>query len=164
MNGHCCLDPFAIEPNFSEALSEVRTYHLVSMLESCLYKAKHTKLQCSKVLVPKELTSRVAQDVLELSLTEPCGLRGCIMNVNLESENKCIKVDTLVYDSSVVPTFELTLVLMQDSPRWNNFRDFLTTKTCFPLLFRSVLKLSPKFLLVKRKLYSSIVGTVTEDC
>ncbi|KAM4706737.1 DNA damage-inducible transcript 4-like protein isoform 2-T2 [Discoglossus pictus] len=152
------------EPHLSEALSEVRTSHLMTMLEDCLYKAKRNKLHCSKVLVPKELTNKVAQDALKLSLTEPCGLRGCIIYVNLESENKCIKLDKLVYDSTVVPTFELTLVFKQDSQRLDYFRDLLINRTCFPIIFRSILKLSPKFLLTKRKLYFSVMGTGAEDC
>ncbi|CAI9543854.1 unnamed protein product [Staurois parvus] len=37
------------EQSFGDALSLVRTCHLVTMLENCLYRAKSTRLQCSKV-------------------------------------------------------------------------------------------------------------------
>uniref|UniRef100_A0A8C5W8I9 DNA damage-inducible transcript 4-like protein n=1 Tax=Leptobrachium leishanense TaxID=445787 RepID=A0A8C5W8I9_9ANUR len=154
--------PMPINP--LEALSLVRTCHLKAMLEDCLFKAKRTKLQCSRVLVPKDLTTRVAQEVMRLSLNEPCGLRGCILYVKMESENKVMNLDTLVYDSAVVPTFELSLILKQDKQTWDYFRDVLINRTCFPILLRSILKLSPKFLLVKTRLYFSVVVTGSEDC
>ncbi|XP_045039729.2 DNA damage-inducible transcript 4-like protein isoform X2 [Desmodus rotundus] len=76
------------EPNLSEVIFEETTCQsLVKMLENCLSQSKQTKLGCSKVLVPEKLTQRIAQDVLRLSSTEPCGLRGCVMHVNMEVEN-----------------------------------------------------------------------------
>nr|KAF6499746.1 DNA damage inducible transcript 4 like [Molossus molossus] len=76
------------EPNLSEVVFEETTCQsLVKMLENCLSKSKQTKLGCLKVLVPEKLTQRIAQDVLLLSSTEPCGLRGCVMHVNMEVEN-----------------------------------------------------------------------------
>ncbi|XP_075045634.1 DNA damage-inducible transcript 4-like protein [Mixophyes fleayi] len=158
------MDRFSTEPNISDALSLVRTCHLVTMLENCLYRAKSTKLQCSKVLVPKELTTWVAQEALKLSLSEPCGLRGCIIHVNLESNNKQAALDTIVYDCSVEPTFELKLVLKQDTQGWDYLKDILLNRTCFPNIFRSIIKLSPKFQLSKRRLYFSLIGAGNEDC
>lgn len=152
------------ESNFGDALSLVRTCHLVTMLENCLYRAKSTRLQCSKVLVPKELTTRVAQEALTLSLNEPCGLRGCIIYVNVESNSKQMALDTIIYDPIVDPTFELKLVLKHDTQGWDYFRDFLVSRSCFPSLSRSVIKLSPKFQLTKRRLYFSITGAGNEDC
>lgn len=152
------------EQNFADALSLVRTCHLVRMLEDCLYRAKSTRLQCSKVLVPKELTTRVAQEALRLSLNEPCGLRGCIIYVNVEGDNKLVALDTIVYDCTVDPTFELKLVLKQDTQGWDYLRDFLANRTCFPSLFRSIIKLSPKFQVTKSRLYFSVIGAGTEDC
>nr|DBA28838.1 TPA: hypothetical protein GDO54_009130 [Pyxicephalus adspersus]DBA28839.1 TPA: hypothetical protein GDO54_009131 [Pyxicephalus adspersus] len=134
------------------------------MLENCLYRAKSTRLQCSKVLVPRELTTRVAQEALQLSLNEPCGLRGCIIYVNVECNNKQVALDTIVYDCTVDPTFELKLVLKQDTQGWDYVRDLLINRTCFPSLFRSILKLSPKFQLTKRRLYFSVIGAGNEDC
>ncbi|XP_073501506.1 DNA damage-inducible transcript 4-like protein [Phyllobates terribilis] len=158
------MDLLSAEPNIGDALSFVRTCHLVTMLENSLYRAKSTKLQCSKVLVPKELTTKVAQEALKLSLNEPCGLRGCIIYVNLENNNRKVALDTLVYDCSVEPTFELKLVLKQDTQGWDYLRDLLINRTCFPQLFRSVIKLSPKFHISKRRLYFSVLGAGNEDC
>ncbi|XP_050645965.1 DNA damage-inducible transcript 4-like protein [Macaca thibetana thibetana] len=151
------------EPNLNEVIFEESTcQNLVKMLENCLSKSKQTKLGCSKVLVPEKLTQRIAQDVLRLSSTEPCGLRGCVMHVNLEIENVCKKLDRIVCDSSVVPTFELTLVFKQENCSWTSFRDFFFSRGRFSSGFRRTLILSSGFRLVKKKLYSLIGTTVIE--
>ncbi|KAM3937285.1 DNA damage-inducible transcript 4-like protein [Leptodactylus fuscus] len=158
------MDSLSTEPNIGDALSFVRACHLVTMLENSLYRAKSTKLHCSKVLVPKDLTTRVAQEAVKLSLNEPCGLRGCIIYLNLESNNKQTALDTIVYDCSVDPTFELKLVLKQDTQGWDYLRDLVINRTCFPQIFRSVIKLSPKFHISKQRLYFSVTGAGTEEC
>ncbi|XP_041117451.1 DNA damage-inducible transcript 4-like protein [Polyodon spathula] len=153
-----------IEPNLNGEVFEERTcQNLAKMFENCLSRAKKTKLHCSEVLVPEKLTRRIARDVLRLSSGEPCGLRGCILFINLEVENVCKKLDRIIYDSSVVPTFELTLVFKQDSSAWPSLRDFFLIGTCFAPGFRHALKLSPGFRLVKKKLYSPSAGTVVEE-
>lgn len=143
---------------------ETTCQSLAKMLENCLSKSKQTKLGCSKVLVPENLTQRIAQDVLRLSSTEPCGLRGCVMHVNLEIENVCKKLDRIVCDSSVVPTFELTLVFKQENCSWTSFKDFFFSRGRFSSGLRRTLILSSGFRLVKRKLYSLIGTTVIEEC
>ncbi|XP_050800442.1 DNA damage-inducible transcript 4-like protein isoform X2 [Gopherus flavomarginatus] len=151
------------EPNLNEVVFEERTCKsLVKMLENCLSKSKQTKLHCSKVLIPEQLTKKIAQDVLRLSSTEPCGLRGCIIHVNLEIGNVCKKLDKIICDSSIVPTFELTLVFKQDCCSWPSFRDFFFTQACFASGSKRTLILSPGFRLIKKKLYS--IGTVIEEC
>ncbi|KAM5340219.1 DNA damage-inducible transcript 4-like protein [Glossophaga mutica] len=153
------------EPNLSEVIFEETTCQsLVKMLENCLAQSKQTKLGCSKVLVPEKLTQRIAQDVLRLSSTEPCGLRGCVMHVNMEVENVCIKLDRIVCDSSVVPTFELTLVFKQENCSWTSFRDFFFGRSRFSSPLRRTMILSSGFRLVKKKLYSLIGTTVIEEC
>ncbi|XP_029416115.1 DNA damage-inducible transcript 4-like protein isoform X2 [Nannospalax galili] len=152
------------EPNLNEMVFEETTcQNLVKMLENCLSKSKQTKLGCSKVLVPEKLTQRIAQDVLRLSSTEPCGLRGCVMHVNLEIENVCKKLDRIVCDASVIPTFELTLVFKQETCSWTSLRD-LFSRGRFSSGLRRTLILSSGFRLVKKKLYSLIGTTVIEEC
>ncbi|KAM7099976.1 DNA damage-inducible transcript 4-like protein [Molossus nigricans] len=133
------------EPNLSEVVFEETTCQsLVKMLKNCLSKSKQTKLGCLKVLVPEKLTQRIAQDVLLLSSTEPCGLRGCVMHVNMEVENVCIKLDRIVCDSSVVPTFELTLVFKHNCS-WTSLRDFFFSRSRFSSSLRQILILSSGF-------------------
>ncbi|XP_041077596.1 DNA damage-inducible transcript 4-like protein [Polyodon spathula] len=153
-----------IEPNLNGEVFEERTcQNLAKMFENCLSRAKKTKLHCSEVLVPETLTRRIARDVLRLSSGEPCGLRGCILYINLEVENVCKKLDRIIYDSTVLPTFELTLVFKQDGNAWPSLRDFFLIGACFTPGFRHALKLSPGFRLVKKKLYSPSAGTVVEE-
>ncbi|XP_072611681.1 DNA damage-inducible transcript 4-like protein isoform X3 [Vulpes vulpes] len=98
------------EPNLNEVIFEETTCQsLAKMLENCLSKSKQTKLGCSKVLVPEKLTQRIAQDVLRLSSTEPCGLRGCVMHVNLEIENvgkmrKLLSIFTIHWSRAMLRT------------------------------------------------------------
>ncbi|KAG8134441.1 hypothetical protein E2320_007556 [Naja naja] len=156
-------DFVAPEPNFNETVFEERTcQNLIRMLENCLSKSKQTRLHCSRVLVPEKLTRRIAQDVLRLSSTEPCGLRGCIIHVNLETGNVCKRLDKIVCDPSVIPTFELTLVFKQDNCLWPSFRS-LFPRVCFTSSYKQTLILSPGFRLIKKKLYS-LIGTVVEEC
>uniref|UniRef100_A0A8C8RAK3 DNA damage-inducible transcript 4-like protein n=1 Tax=Pelusios castaneus TaxID=367368 RepID=A0A8C8RAK3_9SAUR len=152
------------EPNLNEVVFEERACQsLVKMLENCLSKSKQTKLHCSKLLIPEKLTKRIAQDVLRLSSTEPCGLKGCVIHVNVEVGNVCKKLDKIICDSSVVPTFELTLVFKQECCSWPSFRDFFFTQACFASGSKRTLILSPGFRLIKKKLYS-LIGTVIEEC
>ncbi|XP_051897326.1 DNA damage-inducible transcript 4-like protein [Pristis pectinata] len=142
---------------------EQRCQYLAKLLENCLSRAKKTKLHCSEVLVPERLISKIARDIVCLASSEPCGLRGSIVYVMVEIESVCRKLDRIVYDSTVVPTFELTLILKEDGSIWPGLRDFFFIGTCFTPGFRQALKLSPGFCLIKKKLYSSSsAGTVIE--
>ncbi|KAL2078899.1 hypothetical protein ACEWY4_024643 [Coilia grayii] len=140
---------------------------LARLLEDCLSRAKKSTLHCAEVLVPETLTRRIARDVMRLASGEPCGLRGCVLHVQLEAERGggCKRLERIVCDASVVPTFELTLVFKQDGSAWPSLRDFLLLgAACFAPGFRHALKLSPGFRLIKRKLYSSSpAGTVVEE-
>lgn len=152
------------EPHLNVEVSEDRTcQQLAKMFETCLSRAKKTTLHCSKVLVPEKLTRRIARDVLRLSSGEPCGMRGCVLYVHLEQEKCCKQLERIVYNADVVPTFELTLVFKQDGSAWPSLRDFLHIGACFTPGFRHALKLSPGFRLIKKKLYSSLAGTVVEE-
>lgn len=149
---------------FLEELLEERTcQHLAKQIEQCLSTSKKSQLHCQELLIPQYMSLRIAQDVLRMAASEPCGLRGAVIYVNLEHENTNKKLGKIVYDSTVIPTFELTLVFKQDNNSWPSLRDFFSIGTCFIHAPRRVLKLSPGFRLVKRKLYSS-VGPIVEEC
>ncbi|CAL1590112.1 unnamed protein product [Knipowitschia caucasica] len=156
---------FWVEPERTADVIEDRNCQLLAkMFETCLSRSKKNALHCSSVLVPERLTWRIAREVLKLASCEPCGLRGCVLYVHLELDKGVKRLERIVYDSSVVPTFELTLVFKQDGTAWPSLRDFLFMGTCFAPSFRLALKLSPGFRLVKKKLYSSSAGTVVEEC
>ncbi|XP_072315344.1 DNA damage-inducible transcript 4-like protein [Eucyclogobius newberryi] len=153
-----------VEPERSAGVTEDRAcQQLARLFETCLSRSKKTALHCSSVLVPERLTWRIAREVLRLASCEPCGLRGCVLFVHLELDKGVKPLERIVYDASVVPTFELTLVFKQDGTAWPSLRDFLFMGSCFAPSFRHVLKLSPGFRLIKKKLYSSAAGTVIEE-
>ncbi|XP_039525121.1 DNA damage-inducible transcript 4-like protein [Pimephales promelas] len=151
----------------AEVCEEQTCQQLARLLEGCLSRAKASKLKCAHVLVPETLTLRVARDMLRLAAGEPCGLRGCVLDVHLELEeqlHRCERLERLACDASVVPTFELTLVFKQDGGGWPSLRDFLRIGACFPPGTHRALKLRPGFRLIKKKLYSSAAGTIVEEC
>ncbi|XP_052005365.1 DNA damage-inducible transcript 4-like protein [Xyrauchen texanus] len=158
----CLAEPYLC----AEVCEEQTCQQLAQLLEGCLARSKASKLQCDHVLVPETLTRRVAQDVLRLAAGEPCGLRGCVLDVRLElaeQQRRCERLERLACDASVVPTFELTLVFKQDGGGWPSLRDFLRMGTCFPPGTHRALKLRPGFRLIKKKLYSA-TGMVVEEC
>ncbi|XP_068164385.1 DNA damage-inducible transcript 4-like protein [Antennarius striatus] len=158
-------DACLAEPQRSADLCEERTCRqLAQMFEGVLSRAKRPTLHCSSVLVPERLTRRIARQVLRLASGEPCGLRGCVFYIHLELDEGVKRLERVTYDAAVVPTFELTLVFKQDGAAWPSLRDFLFLGSCFAPKSRRVLRLSPGFRLIKKKLYSSSAGTEVEEC
>lgn len=146
------------------------TRRLAETFEGCLSRAKKTTLGCLALLVPHQLTRRTARHALRLVAGEPCGLRGCVLYVHLELADGAVwPLERLTCDAVVVPTSELTLVFKQDRGggvggavgSWSAGLRQLLMGTCFSAPgFRRVIKLSPGFRLVKRKLYSGAVVVV----
>lgn len=73
----------------SDTPETAATVRSVSLhLEQCLRAAKKVHLSCGEVLLPPDLLTRVARDIIRMAETEPCGLRGGLIHVNFENENK----------------------------------------------------------------------------
>ncbi|XP_064618448.1 DNA damage-inducible transcript 4-like protein [Liolophura sinensis] len=68
----------------------------------------------SHLLVPSDLSSRIAQDVLRVSQNEPCGIRGCELFITLQDKSTCRKMGVIDCDPSTVATFELYLTVKVD--------------------------------------------------
>ncbi|KAJ8893897.1 hypothetical protein PR048_006498 [Dryococelus australis] len=96
------------------------TRALARRLEEELRAAKSAQLACGEVLLPADLLPRVARDVLRMAENEPCGLRGCTLFVNFETEQMCRRIGTIKCDPNTVSTFELFLTLKQDSTSWHS--------------------------------------------
>ncbi|XP_054269535.1 protein charybde-like isoform X2 [Macrosteles quadrilineatus] len=127
---------------------------LALRLEEQLRAAKTAQLACGEVLLPADLLPRVARDVLRMAENEPCGLRGCTLYVNFESEQECRKIGTVKCDPNTVSTFELFLTLRRDSRS--------TWTSLIPQFIKNLTKggtimISPGFTLEKKKLYRSFV-------
>jgi len=129
---------------------------LAMRLEEQLRAAKSAQLACGEVLLPADLLPRVARDVLRMAENEPCGLRGCTLYVNFESEQECRKIGTVKCDPNTVSTFELFLTLRRDARS--------TWSSLIPQFLKNFTKggtimISPGFTLEKKKLYRSFSST-----
>jgi hypothetical protein len=60
---------------------------LTLKLEETLRSAKKEHLGCIEVLLPPDLLTRIAKDVLHMAETEPCGLRGALILLYFASNN-----------------------------------------------------------------------------
>lgn len=117
-------------------------------IERCLTEAKASTLHCQVLLLPRQMTTRVGQDVVHSSVDEPCGLRGASIKVYIDGKDGLKSLGNISPDPSVTPTFELSVIFkaLKDDG-WPPLKHLFDTS--------KVLKLKPEYRLVKRKLYSS---------
>lgn len=72
----------------SESPELSATVRSVSLhLEQCLRAAKKVHLGCGEVLLPPDLLTRVARDIIRMAETEPCGIRGALILINFDNGN-----------------------------------------------------------------------------
>uniref|UniRef100_A0A1B6LUU5 Uncharacterized protein n=1 Tax=Graphocephala atropunctata TaxID=36148 RepID=A0A1B6LUU5_9HEMI len=79
--------------------------------------AKSAQLSCGEVLLPLHLLPRVASDILAHAEKEPCGLRGCTLDINLELEGSVVSIAHIKWDPTTSSTFQLNLTFRQDAQR-----------------------------------------------
>ncbi|XP_052430490.1 DNA damage-inducible transcript 4-like protein [Carassius gibelio] len=129
-------------------------FDLAKRIEKCLYEAKEASLSCQELRLPRRMTARVAGDILRSSTDEPCGIRGALIHLFMESKGTLLKLGTVIPDRSLTPTFEVSVVLQPDLSGWPPLK----------ILFGrgKVLSLRREYRLIKRKLYSSATPTVLE--
>ena len=140
-----------IYDNGVDDIREVKMSQFVaSLLVDCLHSAREKK-QPSKLLVREDLPQRVADDIMRMSLDEPCGVRGCTVSVILEDGDICERVGKITVDPGTVTTFELILVLSKETPRWliSKLQTYLGNSSEKPTVVKASYKL------IKRKLYRS---------
>ncbi|KAK9505425.1 hypothetical protein O3M35_009488 [Rhynocoris fuscipes] len=130
---------------------------LARRLESELRAAKSAQLSCGEVLLPSDLLSRVAVQVLSLAEDEPCGIRGCTLYVDFLSSTEFPeprRIATVKCDPNTVSTFEVTLTLRQD-PRSNGSWTNILPQFIKNLTRGGTIMISHSFDLNKKKLYRS---------
>lgn len=158
----------AVAGEFSDKLGEDREYAadgwyeeeesavsaLSRRLEAELRAAKSAQLcHSGEVLLPAELLPRVSRKVLQLADNEPCGLRGCTLFINFETDEECRRIGTVKCDPNTVSTFELYLTLKQDCSPWHSILpQFLKN-----FARRGTIMISRDFALNKKKLFRSYV-------
>ncbi|XP_036404596.1 DNA damage-inducible transcript 4-like protein [Megalops cyprinoides] len=138
------LDPGS---SMEDCVEEALQLELAKQIELCLSDAKTSRLHCQELLLPRRLTTRVARDVMLSSADEPCGLRGALIHVLLETKGVLQPLGSITPDRCVTPTFELSIVFKADPAGWAALKNFFVAD--------KALTLHAGYRLVKRKLYSS---------
>lgn len=92
-----------------------------------------------------------------MSKDEPCGVRGCVLELVMEDGNLCRRMGKVLIDPNTVTTFEIALVLTKDTPRWlvSKLQSYLSNSYEPPTTVKQGYKL------IKRKLYRSDESKVT---
>ncbi|XP_030343562.1 DNA damage-inducible transcript 4 protein isoform X2 [Strigops habroptila] len=131
---------------------------LMDLVQTTLGRAPLGAKRCSRLLMPAQLLAQVRTELLRLACSEPCGLRGALLDLCVEHGKACHDVGHITVDPAVVPTFQLTLVLRLDSRLWPKIQGLFTSSPAF-----TPLKLSTGFRVIKKKLYSS-EQLLIEEC
>ncbi|XP_061822546.2 DNA damage-inducible transcript 4 protein [Nerophis lumbriciformis] len=147
---------------FYDPMEETILKEVVDLIESSLKEAKDSDcaLRCAKLLIPEKLLEHIGQELLHLAASEPCGLRGALIDLCVEQGPLCYEsVVQLSVDPYLVPTFQLTLVLRLDSGGlWPKIQGLFSPKSP-----SQAIKLSTGFRVIKKKLYCS-EELLIEEC
>ncbi|NXK96459.1 DDIT4 protein, partial [Formicarius rufipectus] len=164
--------PLARDAEFAEGLSlpeldlellhdpedELLCSSLLEAVQAALCRAPLGSGRCSRLLMPPQLLAQVRAELQRLARSEPCGLRGALLDLCVEHGKACHGVGHIAADPAVVPTFQLTLVLRLDSRLWPKIQGLFASGPAF-----APLKLSTGFRVIKKKLYSS-EQLLIEEC
>lgn len=125
-------------------------------------------LCCSRLILPDFLLRNINRELLHLASSEPCGLRGALVDLCVDrgDQGALCAVDQIVVDDTLVPTFEVTLVLRLDAGGlWPKVQKLFkgSTSPQSPVKHCDTLRLSPSFKAIKKKLYCS-GEPVIEEC
>lgn len=153
---------------FCDPMEETLATELVQSIAQSLNNASDI-LSCSKLILPDCLLHSISQELLHLAESEPCGLRGALIDLCVDrgDQGSLCTVDQIAVDATLVPTFHVTLVLrLESNGLWPKvqklFKSPQTSST--PLKHRHTQKLSTSFRAIKRKLYCSGELLIEECC
>lgn len=148
---------------FYDPMEETLLKDIVELIARSLREAKDRTLRCSKLLIPDKLLEHIGRELFQMAFSEPCGLRGALIDVCVEQGGECQSVEQIAVDPYLVPTFQLTLVLRLDSRGlWPKIQGLFRTKSSAPVMSPAI-RLSTGFRVIKRKLYSS-EDLLIEEC
>ncbi|KAG9267988.1 DNA damage-inducible transcript 4 protein [Astyanax mexicanus] len=149
---------------FYDPMEESLCKEVVQLISRSLIEAKDCTLHCSKLLIPEKLLEHIGQELVHLAASEPCGLRGALIDLCVEQAGTLQSAGQIAADPYLVPTFQLTLVLRLESGGiWPKIQGLFAPKSSSSPPVRNALKLSTGFRVIKRKLYSS-EELLIEEC
>ncbi|XP_070772423.1 DNA damage-inducible transcript 4 protein-like [Enoplosus armatus] len=144
---------------FCYPLEEALATEVVASITQSLNDASHI-LGCSKLILPDCLLHNISQELLHLSVSEPCGLRGALIDLCVDrgDQGSLCTVDQIAVDATLVPTFHVTLVLrLESSGLWPKVQKLFNSSKLPQTSARhqNTLRMSTSFRAIKRKLYCS---------
>ncbi|XP_053189217.1 DNA damage-inducible transcript 4 protein-like [Scomber japonicus] len=156
---------------FCYPLEETLATEVVTTITQSLNDASHI-LGCSKLILPDCLLHSISQELLHLAVSEPCGLRGALIDLCVDrgDQDSLCTVDQIAVDSSLVPTFHVTLVLrFESSGLWPKVQKLFKSgnspqRSPLSPMHRHTQKLSTTFRAIKKKLYCSGELLIEECC
>uniref|UniRef100_UPI0037E9624A DNA damage-inducible transcript 4 protein n=1 Tax=Semicossyphus pulcher TaxID=241346 RepID=UPI0037E9624A len=154
------------EDLFYDPMEETILKEVVDLIARSLREAKDSDcaLRCTKLLIPEKLLEHIGQELLHLAVSEPCGLRGALIDLCVEQGAVCESMAQLSVDPYLVPTFQLTLVLrLESGGLWPKIQGLFSTKSPSTPVVRQAIKLSTGFRVIKKKLYCS-EELLIEEC
>ncbi|XP_008312770.1 DNA damage-inducible transcript 4 protein [Cynoglossus semilaevis] len=154
------------EDLFHDPMEELILKDVVELIANSLREAKDADcaLRCSKLLIPEKLLENIGQELLHLAASEPCGLRGALIDLCVEQDMVCESIGQLSVDPYLVPTFQLTLVLrLESGGLWPKIQGLFSSKSPSAPVVRQAIKLSTGFRVIKKKLYCS-EDLLIEEC
>ncbi|XP_076615121.1 DNA damage-inducible transcript 4 protein [Chaetodon auriga] len=154
------------EDLFYDPMEEAILKEVVDHIARSLREAKDSDcaLRCAKLLIPEKLLEHIGQELLHLAASEPCGLRGALIDLCVEQGAACESMAQLSVDPYLVPTFQLTLVLrLESGGLWPKIQGLFSTKSPSTPVVRQAIKLSTGFRVIKKKLYCS-EELLIEEC
>lgn len=154
------------EDLFYDPMEETILKEVVDLIAGSLREAKDSDcaLRCAKLLIPEKLLEHIGQELLHLAASEPCGLRGALIDLCVEQGTACESMGQLSVDPYLVPTFQLTLVLrLESGGLWPKIQGLFSTKSPSTPVVRQAIKLSTGFRVIKKKLYCS-EELLIEEC
>lgn len=151
------------EDLFNDPMEETILKDVVDLIAGSLKDAKDS-LRCAKLLIPDKLLEHIGQELLHLAASEPCGLRGALIDLCVEQGDVCESMAQLSVEPYLAPTFQLTLVLrLESGGLWPKIQGLFSTKSPSTPVVRQTIKLSTGFRVIKKKLYCS-EELLIEEC
>ncbi|XP_056147628.1 DNA damage-inducible transcript 4 protein-like [Lampris incognitus] len=144
---------------FIHPLEETLAAEVVEIIAQSLSDTSLIALSCSKLILPDCLLHNIGQELLHLAASEPCGLRGAIIDlcVDMGDRENLQSVDEIAVDGSLVPTFHVTLILRPEAgglwPRVQKLFKGNTQSHSTISRHQHTLRLGTGFRVIKRKLY-----------
>ncbi|CAH0564289.1 unnamed protein product [Brassicogethes aeneus] len=123
---------------------------LSKKLEEEIRAAKRTHLSCGEVLLPCGLLQKISKDIVKMSDSELCGVRGMTLYLLFEGEEDCRRLSTVKLDPTTPSTFEIYLTFKQANAGWGFLPQFLKKMTRGGTVI-----ISTEYELTKKKLYRS---------